>query len=71
MRTSYYSWKPCQVGYLNLPDHRLRRWSYDLIPAESDSLSHAHAQARKTIISIKIQESRKLKIIQRQRLSQL
>ncbi|GJS99247.1 hypothetical protein Tco_0820417 [Tanacetum coccineum] len=37
------SWKPCQGGSskLNLPDH-------SLIPTESDSLPHAHAQATKT-----------------------
>ncbi|GKB68210.1 hypothetical protein Tco_0929622 [Tanacetum coccineum] len=33
---------------MNLPDHRFRRWSYGLIPAESYSLPHAHAQATKT-----------------------
>ncbi|GJX66869.1 hypothetical protein Tco_0302596 [Tanacetum coccineum] len=41
-RISYaLSWKPYQGDYLNLPDHRL-------ILAESDSLSHAHAQITKT-----------------------
>ncbi|GJW55817.1 retrovirus-related pol polyprotein from transposon TNT 1-94 [Tanacetum coccineum] len=44
---------------LNLPDHRRR--CYNLIPGESDSLPYTHAQATKTTISIKIQESRKLK----------
>nr|GEV43135.1 integrase, catalytic region, zinc finger, CCHC-type, peptidase aspartic, catalytic [Tanacetum cinerariifolium] len=31
------SWKPCQGGSskLNLPIHRIRRWRYNLIPAES------------------------------------
>ncbi|GJV27555.1 retrovirus-related pol polyprotein from transposon TNT 1-94 [Tanacetum coccineum] len=42
------SWKPCQGGSskLNLPDHRRR--CINLIPAESDSLPHAHAQTTKT-----------------------
>ncbi|GJR22747.1 hypothetical protein Tco_0971274 [Tanacetum coccineum] len=31
------SWKPCQGDSLNLPDHRIRRWCYSLIPAKSDS----------------------------------
>ncbi|GJZ96509.1 hypothetical protein Tco_0668843 [Tanacetum coccineum] len=37
------SWKPCQEGSsnLNLPDH-------SLIPAESNSLPHAHTQTTKT-----------------------
>ncbi|GKC46379.1 hypothetical protein Tco_1064101, partial [Tanacetum coccineum] len=35
------SWKPCQRDSLNLPDH-------SLIPAESNSLPHAHAQTTKT-----------------------
>ncbi|GJU24801.1 retrovirus-related pol polyprotein from transposon TNT 1-94 [Tanacetum coccineum] len=41
------SWISCQGGSskLNLPDHRRR--SRNLIPAESDSLSHAHIQALK------------------------
>ncbi|GJV40997.1 retrovirus-related pol polyprotein from transposon TNT 1-94 [Tanacetum coccineum] len=42
------SWKPCQGDSLNLPDHRYRRWCCSLIPAESDSLPHAHAQSTKT-----------------------
>ncbi|GJX17778.1 ribonuclease H-like domain, reverse transcriptase, RNA-dependent DNA polymerase [Tanacetum coccineum] len=46
--SSFYAfsliWKPCQGGSLNLPDHRSRRWRKYLIPAESDSLSHAHAR---------------------------
>ncbi|GJR00533.1 hypothetical protein Tco_0523517 [Tanacetum coccineum] len=51
LRGSYaLSWKPCQgdSSKLNLPDHRSRRWCSNLIPAESDSLPHAHAQATKT-----------------------
>nr|GFA66534.1 hypothetical protein [Tanacetum cinerariifolium] len=35
------SWKPCQEDSLNLPDH-------SLIPVESDSTPHAHAQTTKT-----------------------
>ncbi|GJY85954.1 hypothetical protein Tco_0499980 [Tanacetum coccineum] len=44
------SWKPCQGGSskLNLPDHRYKRRCCSLIPAESDSLPHAHAQTTKT-----------------------
>ncbi|GJW64626.1 hypothetical protein Tco_0116510 [Tanacetum coccineum] len=38
---------------------RFRRQCYNLIPAESDSSPHAHTQRH--TISIKIQESRKLK----------
>ncbi|GKC96248.1 hypothetical protein Tco_1161690, partial [Tanacetum coccineum] len=41
-------WKPCQVDSLNLLDHRYKRWCCRLIPAESNSLPHAHTQARKT-----------------------
>ncbi|GJS56095.1 hypothetical protein Tco_0629457 [Tanacetum coccineum] len=33
---------------LNLPDHRYKRRCCSLIPAESDSLPHAHAQTTKT-----------------------
>ncbi|GKE75890.1 hypothetical protein Tco_1537931 [Tanacetum coccineum] len=33
---------------LNLPDHRYKRRSCNLILVESDSLPHAHAQATKT-----------------------
>ncbi|GKD32629.1 hypothetical protein Tco_1248138 [Tanacetum coccineum] len=33
---------------LNLPDHRYKRWCCSLIPVESDSLPHAHAQTTKT-----------------------
>ncbi|GJR43441.1 hypothetical protein Tco_1311544 [Tanacetum coccineum] len=33
---------------LNLPDHRYKRRCCSLIPAESDSLPHAHTQATKT-----------------------
>ncbi|GJY19723.1 retrovirus-related pol polyprotein from transposon TNT 1-94 [Tanacetum coccineum] len=44
------SWKPCQGGSskLNLPDHRYKRRCCSLIPVESDSSPHAHAQATKT-----------------------
>nr|GEV23693.1 ribonuclease H-like domain-containing protein [Tanacetum cinerariifolium] len=44
------SWKPCQGGSskLNLPDHRYNRQCCSLIPAESNSLPHAHAQTTKT-----------------------
>ncbi|GJS22157.1 hypothetical protein Tco_0450789 [Tanacetum coccineum] len=42
------SWKPCQGGSLNLPDHRHKRRCSSLIPAESNSLPHAHAQTIKT-----------------------
>ncbi|GJW63888.1 retrovirus-related pol polyprotein from transposon TNT 1-94 [Tanacetum coccineum] len=46
----YYalSWKPCQGDSLNLPDHRYKRWCSSLIPAESNSLPHAHAQTTKS-----------------------
>ncbi|GJW28577.1 retrovirus-related pol polyprotein from transposon TNT 1-94 [Tanacetum coccineum] len=44
------SWKPFRGGSskLNLPDHRYKRRCCSLIPAESDSLPHAHAQTTKT-----------------------
>ncbi|GJZ83891.1 hypothetical protein Tco_0649064, partial [Tanacetum coccineum] len=44
------SWKPCQGGSskLNLPDHRYKQQYCSLIPGESDSLPHAHAQTTKT-----------------------
>ncbi|GJX68950.1 hypothetical protein Tco_0304677 [Tanacetum coccineum] len=44
------SWKPYQgsSSKLNLPDHRYKRRCCRLIPAESDSLPHAHAQTTKT-----------------------
>nr|GEU98580.1 retrovirus-related Pol polyprotein from transposon TNT 1-94 [Tanacetum cinerariifolium] len=42
------SWKPCQGDSLNLPDHRIRQRCCSLIPAESDSTPHAHAQAQTT-----------------------
>ncbi|GJZ47604.1 reverse transcriptase domain, reverse transcriptase zinc-binding domain protein [Tanacetum coccineum] len=48
--------KPCQGGSLNLPDHRYRRWSNDLILTASYSVPHAYAQAAKTYY--KHQESR-------------
>ncbi|GJS08263.1 hypothetical protein Tco_0365059 [Tanacetum coccineum] len=43
------SWKPCQGGSskLNLPDHRYKRRCCSLVPAKSDSLPRAHAQAFK------------------------
>ncbi|GJS49059.1 retrovirus-related pol polyprotein from transposon TNT 1-94 [Tanacetum coccineum] len=42
-------WKPCQgdSSKSNLPDHRYKRWCCNLIPAGSDSLPHAYAQAAK------------------------
>nr|GEU75644.1 retrovirus-related Pol polyprotein from transposon TNT 1-94 [Tanacetum cinerariifolium] len=40
-RSYALSWKPCQRDSLNLSDH-------SLIPAESDSSTHAHAQTTKT-----------------------
>ncbi|GKD07924.1 hypothetical protein Tco_1187609 [Tanacetum coccineum] len=42
------SWKLCQGDSLNLRDHRYKRWCCSLIPAESNSLPHAHAQTTKT-----------------------
>ncbi|GJR77339.1 hypothetical protein Tco_0089704 [Tanacetum coccineum] len=44
------SWKPCQGGSSksNLHDHRYKRRCRSLIPAESDSLPHAHTQTTKT-----------------------
>ncbi|GJU21031.1 hypothetical protein Tco_1154373 [Tanacetum coccineum] len=44
------SWKPCQGGSskLNLPNHRYKRWCCGLIPSESNSSPHAHAQTTKT-----------------------
>ncbi|GKA44625.1 hypothetical protein Tco_0737349 [Tanacetum coccineum] len=47
-RSYALSWKPCQGDSLNLPDHRYKRRCCSLIPAESDSLPHAHAQTTKT-----------------------
>ncbi|GKD57681.1 hypothetical protein Tco_1291068 [Tanacetum coccineum] len=49
-RSNTLSWKPCQGGSskLNLLDHRYKRQCCSLIPAESDSLPHAHAQTTKT-----------------------
>ncbi|GJR85855.1 hypothetical protein Tco_0209866 [Tanacetum coccineum] len=42
-------WKPYQgdSSKLSLPDHRYKRRCCSLIPAESDSLPHAHSQATK------------------------
>ncbi|GJT46451.1 hypothetical protein Tco_0955166 [Tanacetum coccineum] len=48
LRSYALSWKPCQGDSLNLPDHRYKRRCCSLIPAESDSLPHAHAQTTKT-----------------------
>ncbi|GJX11216.1 ribonuclease H-like domain-containing protein [Tanacetum coccineum] len=46
--TSLLSWKSCQGDSLNLPDHMYKRRCCSLIPAESDSLPHAHDQTTKT-----------------------
>ncbi|GKB45434.1 hypothetical protein Tco_0896187 [Tanacetum coccineum] len=51
-----WSWKPCQGGSLNLPDHRYKRRCCSPIPADSDSLPHGHAQTTK--IYYKHQDSR-------------
>ncbi|GKB23875.1 hypothetical protein Tco_0863276 [Tanacetum coccineum] len=48
LRSYALSWKPCQGDSLNLPDHRYKRRCCSLIPAESNSLPHAHAQTTKT-----------------------
>ncbi|GJV16389.1 hypothetical protein Tco_1361712, partial [Tanacetum coccineum] len=42
------SWKPYQGDSLNIPDHRYKRRCCSLIPADSDSLPHVHAQTTKT-----------------------
>ncbi|GJY64764.1 hypothetical protein Tco_0466224 [Tanacetum coccineum] len=55
----------------SLRNQRYKRRCCSFIPAESDSQPRAHTQATKTTISIKIQESRKLKFKQRQILLQL
>nr|GEV48204.1 ribonuclease H-like domain-containing protein [Tanacetum cinerariifolium] len=47
-RSYALSWKPYQGDSLNLPDHRIRRKCCSLIPAESDSSPHVHAQTTKT-----------------------
>ncbi|GJU66360.1 hypothetical protein Tco_1252619 [Tanacetum coccineum] len=50
LRESYaLSWEPCQRGSskLNLLDHRYKLQCCSLVPAKSDSLPHAHAQAFK------------------------
>ncbi|GJU04111.1 hypothetical protein Tco_1114449 [Tanacetum coccineum] len=54
------SWKPCQgvSSKLNLPDHRYKQRYCSLIPAESDSLPHAHAHAQTTKSDSKHQDSR-------------
>ncbi|GJS85446.1 hypothetical protein Tco_0751987 [Tanacetum coccineum] len=51
--------KPCQRDSLNLPDHRYKQRCCSLIPAELDSLPHAHAQTTKTYY--KHQESSSIK----------
>nr|GEX01091.1 hypothetical protein [Tanacetum cinerariifolium] len=56
LRSYALSWKPYQRDSLNLPDHRIRRRCCSLIPVESNSSPHAHAQTRKTYY--KHQESR-------------
>ncbi|GJW75116.1 hypothetical protein Tco_0134486 [Tanacetum coccineum] len=61
------SWKPCQGGSseLSLPDHRYKRRYCSLIPAESDSLPHAHAQTTKTYYKhqdSRIKKAQELKI---------
>ncbi|GJS77952.1 hypothetical protein Tco_0727833 [Tanacetum coccineum] len=48
LRSYALSWKPCQGDSLNLPDHRYKRRCCILIPTESNSLPHAHAQTTKT-----------------------
>ncbi|GJW65612.1 hypothetical protein Tco_0117496 [Tanacetum coccineum] len=50
---------PVQGDSLNLPDHRYKRRCCILIPAESNSLPHAHAQTTKTYY--KHQDSRIMK----------
>ncbi|GJS03093.1 hypothetical protein Tco_0319601 [Tanacetum coccineum] len=58
-------WKPCQGDSLNLPDHRYKRWCCSPIPAESDSLPHAHAQTTKTYYKhqvSRIKKAQELKI---------
>ncbi|GKD36755.1 hypothetical protein Tco_1256962, partial [Tanacetum coccineum] len=60
------SWKPCQRGSskLNLPDHRYKRRCCNLIPTESDSLLHAHAQTTKTYYKhqdLRIKKAQELK----------
>ncbi|GJV16877.1 hypothetical protein Tco_1362200 [Tanacetum coccineum] len=64
------SWKPCQGGYLNLPDQRSSRWCNYPIPAESDSSPHAHTQDIKTYYKHQDFIIKKAKD-QRQRLPQL
>ncbi|GKA39798.1 hypothetical protein Tco_0732349 [Tanacetum coccineum] len=49
---------------MNLPDHRYKRQSCSLIPAESDSLPHAHAQTTKTYYKhqdLRIKKAQELK----------
>nr|GEV41879.1 hypothetical protein [Tanacetum cinerariifolium] len=55
------SWKPCQGDSLDLPDHRIRRWCCSLIPAGVRFITTCSCSNYKGILSIKIQESRKLK----------
>ncbi|GJW93386.1 hypothetical protein Tco_0173058 [Tanacetum coccineum] len=69
----YFTMTNGNPSSVNIKQHcgRSRQWRNYPSLVESDSQPHAHAQATKTTISIKNQESRKLKINQRQRLSQL
>ncbi|GKB29559.1 hypothetical protein Tco_0868960, partial [Tanacetum coccineum] len=46
-RSYALSWKPCQGDSLNLRDHRYKRRCCGLLPAESNSLPHGHAQTTK------------------------
>nr|GEV06172.1 integrase, catalytic region, zinc finger, CCHC-type, peptidase aspartic, catalytic [Tanacetum cinerariifolium] len=59
----YSSWKPYQGDSLNLPDHRIRRRCCSLIPSDSDSTPHAHAQTTKSYKAsrFKNQESSNIK----------
>nr|GEZ48086.1 hypothetical protein [Tanacetum cinerariifolium] len=61
LRSYALSWKPCQGDSLNLPDHRIRRWCCSLIPAGVRFITTCSCSNYKDILSIKIQESRKLK----------
>ncbi|GKC51602.1 hypothetical protein Tco_1074347 [Tanacetum coccineum] len=47
LRSYALNWKPCQGDSLNLPDHTYKRRCCSLVPAKSDSLPHADAQAFK------------------------
>ncbi|GJY09344.1 hypothetical protein Tco_0377529 [Tanacetum coccineum] len=62
LRSYALSWKPCQEDSLNLP--RYKSWCFSPIPAESDSLPHAHAQTTKTYYKnqdSRIKKAQKLK----------